>query len=467
MSSINKLKRPLLLLTDSLSTRVFFSSEIVQRLWVQTKGELDIVSLYDIDSIFSYQQWLDESSSDLIVQSQVDFFGEPARSCKQMLYQHIDGFLNKHFGFFPLAVRFCLQHNYHPERFRKKHSNSFLNLSLAFPFPRSTAIFTLLKKWFFSRHRFVPENICRTLDSKTSLIIASNLQTVSLQGYLNGAFQSDIPIIGHIGSWDHPVGKGVIFPYCEKYIVHNEYMLKKLVDQHDIEAGRVEISGWPQMDPFSTKRTLSEYEDLLRSYGLDPKFPCILIAGNSEGNAPHEPAFVERFVNWYTSEERDETYSLIFRPHPRDIIHDNWKKRFGFLLGKPNTHVQSANYADIDVLSMLLQHVTCVVTNAGTILLDSLVNDQPVVCVLYDEGGPSGSRFALNNVVGDHYKSLLNSGAFTIAHNFYEAVSGVNDAITTPLHLRLERKKIANEIAGIIDGKSGERISNIIAQYIR
>ena len=39
---------------------------------------------------------------------------------------------------------------------------------------------------------------------------------------------------------------------------------------------------------------------------------------------------------------------------------------------------------------MLLQHADAVVANAGTILLDALVNDRPAVCVLYDEGAPAG-----------------------------------------------------------------------------
>jgi hypothetical protein len=466
MSLMSKFKRPLLLLTDSLSTRVFFSSGIVQRVWLYTNGTMDIVALYDIDSVFSYRQWLDDSCKDLKVISSKEYLGISSANPKDFVCRQLDKVLDKYFGFFPLAVRFCVLHKYHLERLKKKHPNSFLNLSLAFPLPRSEILFTLLKKWFFSKYRFVPQNVRNALLTQVSVIITSNLQTVALQNYLNGAYQHRIPVIGHIGSWDHPVGKGVIFPYCKNYIVHNMYMYEKLVEQHDIKPENITISGWPQMDPFAIKRSISDFESLLQSYGLDPGLPCILIAGNSEGNAPYEPAFVERFVGWWINEDRKKQYSLIFRPHPRDIIKENWKKRFGFLLGKKNIYVQSANYADIDVLSLLLQHVRCVITNAGTILLDSLVNDRPVVCVLYDEGGPADCRFAKNNVVGDHYKSLLKSGAFTLAYSFEDVLLGVGDAIMRPERLKEDRKKIANEIAGVVDGKSGERVANIIIKAI-
>ncbi len=61
---------------------------------------------------------------------------------------------------------------------------------------------------------------------------------------------------------------------------------------------------------------------------------------------------------------------------------------------------------------MLLQHADAVVANAGTILLDALVNDRPAVCVLYDEGAPAGESWAAKNVVGKHYEELAASGAF-------------------------------------------------------
>ena len=52
--------------------------------------------------------------------------------------------------------------------------------------------------------------------------------------------------------------------------------------------------------------------------------------------------------------------------------------------------MQEPSHTDLDVLATLLQHADAVVSNAGTVLLDALVNDRPAVCVLYDEGAPAG-----------------------------------------------------------------------------
>ena len=54
------------------------------------------------------------------------------------------------------------------------------------------------------------------------------------------------------------------------------------------------------------------------------------------------------------------------------------EERFAAARDRPNVHVQQASFTDMEMLATLLQHADCVVTNAGTVLLDALVNDRPV-----------------------------------------------------------------------------------------
>ena len=465
MRTEKKDRHPLLLLTDSLSSRVFFSSGIVQRLWRACRSNIEIVALFDISSVFDYRQWL-KSDENISVKS-VDVFGiNRYLSISNAIKSTWDKWLDKYIGFFPLAVRFSILHNYHLCRFQKRHQNPFLNLSLAFPFPKSRRLFYFMYHWYFNSKRFISPPIIEYLEQNISYVIPTNLQFFSVQKYLFAADRLSIPIIGHIGSWDHPVGKGVVFPRCKKYIVQNGYMREKLVGQHDIPENKIIITGWPQMDLFSKRRNKREFRELLHEYRLDPEKPCILIAGNSEGNAPYEPNFVERFVNWWEGKGYNMEYSIIFRPHPRDIILDKWKTRYKVLFERNSIYVQSANYADIDILCLILQHVSCVVTNAGTILLDSIVNDRPVVCVLYDEGGPPGSSFALNNISGDHYRDLMKSDSFITAYDFESVTKGVRDSLENPSALKKQRKQISLKIVEKVDGNAGKRVADAILREI-
>ena len=97
-------------------------------------------------------------------------------------------------------------------------------------------------------------------------------------------------------------------------------------------------------------------------------------------------------------------------------------ERFAGALDRPGAAVQEPSHTDIDVLATLLQHADAVVSNAGTVLLDALVNDRPAVCVLYDEGAPPGESWAEKSVIGEHYRDVASSGAFHEARSFDEVV---------------------------------------------
>ena len=106
------------------------------------------------------------------------------------------------------------------------------------------------------------------------------------------------------------------------------------------------------------------------------------------------------------------------------------------------------------------------VANAGTIFLDALVNDRPAVCVLYDEGAPPGESWALKNVVGEHYRGLIESGAFLRADRFEEVVAGIELCLAQPTELADERRRVVQAVVGVVDGHAAERVVEAVAGVI-
>jgi UDP-N-acetylglucosamine:LPS N-acetylglucosamine transferase len=216
-------------------------------------------------------------------------------------------------------------------------------------------------------------------------VVVANVQSLQAVPYLNAARRLRLPTVGYVASWDHTVGKGIASPHVDRYVVQNEVMRDDLVRHHSIVAERVVVTGWPQSDVFARTRPRAEYDALLAVLGLDPARRVVLVAGNTPTNAPYEGRFVDRLVAWSSSLPPEDRAQLLFRPHPRDR---EWRERFAPALTAQHMAVQEPSYTDLDLLATLLQHVDCVVCNAGTILLDALANDRPAVCVLYDEGAP-------------------------------------------------------------------------------
>ena len=130
----------------------------------------------------------------------------------------------------------------------------------------------------------------------------------------------------------------------------------------------------------------------------------------------------------------------------------------------PNVHVQQASFTDMEILATLLQHADCVVANAGTILLDALVNDRPSVCVVYDEGAPPGESWAEKNVLGQHYRELLPSGAFLLASSFDEVAAGIERSLRAPAELAEERRRVCLDVVGEVDGHAADRVVDAIVE---
>jgi CDP-Glycerol:Poly(glycerophosphate) glycerophosphotransferase len=447
-----------LALPDQLSTRLFFDSGIVDRLAARLGDRLTLVLLLPDEEAAAWRARAPD------VRALADAELRPTReSPAAQLAHRLDQLLDRHAGYYPLAIRLNYRHGFHLQRMARGHGNWMLDLDRAGRLPRGQRIDRALERWYFSPRRYVPRPLLERMRLECGALVLSNVQPRKAVPYLTAARRLGVPVVAHVASWDHTVGKGVISPHCEMYVVQNRGMEDDLVRYHDIPSERIVVSGWPQTDIYFRQRPRNAYDELLRSFGLDPERPLVVVMGNTPTNMPYEGRFVERILVWWESQARGR-FSLLFRPHPRDR---EWRERFGSALGRTDVHVQEPSFRDFEQLATLLQHCDCVVTNAGTILLEALVNDRPAVCVLYDEGGPPGESWALKNVIGEHYRELAESGAFYKAERFEEVVEGVWRALANPSELADERRRIAREVVGEVDGRAADRVVDAIVGAVR
>ena len=293
------------------------------------------------------------------------------------------------------------------------------------------------------------------------MLVVSNIQTPGAATFLTASQRLRVPTVGYLASWDHTVGKGVVWPGLARYIVQNDLMRDDLVRYHGI-GGDVAVTGWPQSDAFAAPQPLGRFAGLLGGLGVDSALPTVLVTGNTPTNAPYEGRFVERLVAWWEEHGRGRL-GLVFRPHPRDRA---WRERYAAAVATAGVGTQEPSYTDLEDLATLLQHVAVVVTNAGTILLDAVANDRPVVCVVYDEGAPAGEHWAAKNILGEHYRQLLASNAFPLARGFDDVVTGIEDALHDPRARSEARRRVTHEVLGEVDGHAAQRVADAIVSQV-
>jgi hypothetical protein len=441
-----------LVLPDPFSSRLFFDTGIVALLRDRLGDRLE---LFLLDVGEQADAWR-ERAADARVTVPADLKASdlPAR---HKALRRADSWLDRRIGFYPLSLRQSLREGFNRERLQPGHQNWFLDPTNSGPVPQWAPLDPAMRRWHYGRFRYLEPNLAERLQAERPAVLLANIQMQSVVPFIVGARRYHLAIVGHIASWDHTVGKGIVSPDLRRYIVQNDVMRDDLARYHRIEPDRVVVTGWPQTDVFHRRRPRNEYDALLATLGLDASRPVVLVMGNTPTNAPYESQFVQRLVEWWEESGAASRFSLLFRPHPRDR---EWRERFKAALFREHAAVQEPSFTDLETLAVLLQHGDCVVANAGTILLDALVNDRPAVCVLYDEGASAGESWALKNVSGEHYKSLIESEAFYRANRFEEVVDGIERALAQPRELEAERARVAHDVVGEVDGRAAERVAD-------
>jgi hypothetical protein len=444
---------------DPMANRIFFECGIVERLREAFQDRLLAAFLLDPKHLEPWAQHLD--GLPVLQRGQL----MPVQvSLAERVVRRIDIELDMRIGFYPLAIRHSLRHAFHLGRMAPGHPHPFLDSSRAGPLPRTAGVEAAMARWHLSPRRYVPSALLARLRDDCRAHVVAHPQAHLSMPFLTAARRLRVPAIGYIASWDHQVGKGIISPHLDRYVVQNETMREDLGRFHGIDPGRVSVTGWPQTDVYQRRRTFNAYHALLGSLALPIDLPVVLYAGNAPNNSPYEQNMVSKFVEWWRVSPARSRFSLLFRPHPYD---NQVRKRYAAALEQPGVAVQRRSYADYDDLATLLQHVGCVVAGGGTILLEALVNDRPAVCVTYAEGAPPGFDATESaNLTGEHYRELIESQAFYRAGDFGELTAVLERALVNPAELAGEQRRVSREVVGDVDGRAAERVVEAIRETI-
>ena len=166
-------------------------------------------------------EWADRVPSGAPILHVDDLYPDAVR-LPERVARRTDRWLDERIGYYPLAIRLNLRHGFHRERMLPGHRNQLLDSSRVGPLPVRPGIERAMRRWHFSPAAPRRERASRAGSRPSGpRVVLSNLQMQSATPFIVLGRRLGLTSVGYVASWDHTVGKGVIWNDLARYVVQN------------------------------------------------------------------------------------------------------------------------------------------------------------------------------------------------------------------------------------------------------
>lgn len=347
---------------------------------------------------------------------------------------------------------------------RELLAGNYVDEKLGFPFPNSKKVYQFLYRVMYGQWICPDPNVYSFFaEIKPDVVVFLYSQTELLQPWYITAKKFKAKIVSVTGSWDRLTTKGHLFPDYDQYIVNSQKMLTEMVKYHGVNKHKIMNVGWPQMDHFFVKENLDR-KTFCQQHGLSAEAKIILFTANSERFGKSEPAVLDHIRTKMNTQAYAHPVSLLIRPHPND---NQWEER----LSSPESNASNellmkAEHGNIQLLGDLLKFVDVVISIQGSISLDAVAMDVPVINLSFDCNNVSESESIKRLYEMDHYHTITTSGAVRIVNSMDELDRTINEYISDASHDTDARQSLREKEVEPFDGKSSERMVSAVMQMV-
>lgn len=344
------------------------------------------------------------------------------------------------------------------------NAQRYADPKLGWPFPQSQALYHFLRPVYYWLWGNSPRVETFFDVNPIDVVVINFIQTTRVFPYINAAKRRGIPIIGMVGSWDNPTLKGPVFPGLDTYLVQSRYMAEQLSNHHDLGAGRIVVTGWPQMDIYHKMENLVGKGAFRTSLALAEESKLILFGANTSRLGEHEISILRHMRGELQAGNYGESTLLIIRPHPGD---GQWQQRFAEFMGVENILVQQPSYTDRVHFANLIKNVDIVISSAGTISLDAVAFDTCTINIAFDGDLvlPPDQSVALFYQL-EHYASIVETKGTILVHSYDELDSSLVRFLQAPEANSEGRQRLRSQHLDPFDGLASQRIADAIFDVI-
>ena len=339
-----------------------------------------------------------------------------------------------------------------------------------------SAFFHRLIRWL---DRFRPASGTMSVffeEHHPELLFATDVQDELDLDAMAAARTTNTPVVGMIRSWDNPTSSaGLVRVIPDTLLVWNPYIKRQMMKFQDISQEKIVVTGIPHFDWYGKEEMYCSREEFARQFGLDPAKKILLFAGIGTFLNPHESETVELVSEALKSGKLPDDVQILFRPHPNFLIEKERIDALGNVIfdNTVATYTGSERTSwemDRNKIAHLvnsLRHADVVVTTASTMTIDAVAFDKPVVCVAFDGKSEEPYFKSVRRFYHDytHYIEISKTKGFKIATSKEDLVHYINEYVRYPEHDADGRIRLREEFIGNPDGKSSERLADVLMDY--
>lgn len=280
-------------------------------------------------------------------------------------------------------------------------------------------------------------------------------------------------MIASILSFDNITKRGWMPVNYNTYLVWNKYNYEQTlrIYKEIKDPSRVHVVGAAQFDFYYNADNLLSKPAWMQIVGIPTnERKIILYAGGPGTLFPNEPQYLKHILDAIDSGEIKGNPLVLFRCHPVDNL-NKWKSCIGehknlvydiSWTGKEKLQYSNITTEDIKKLCSTLAYTDVHINLCSTMTLDGSAFKKPQIGPYYDEVKPRKQHLLQGMYQQDHFKPIINSQALMLAGSKQQLMSYINKALTNPDSVTQKSQKVLEEIITYTDGKSTDRVVNII-----
>jgi CDP-glycerol glycerophosphotransferase (TagB/SpsB family) len=237
--------------------------------------------------------------------------------------------------------------------------------------------------------------------------------------------------------------------------------------------------GLPHYDVYKKpKEFLEEKNSFYKRLNLDTNKKLLSYGAMGDYLFKHEGRVADELETIISNRSIKQPIQVLFRAHPRfdsplqrmknmkNVIPDLGAKKIG-------KDIPGSEIDQVDTFHMIntLYYSDIVITGASTMAIDAIALGRPVICVAYDLGLSEkeiGYWYSVKRFYDTytHFEALIQTGGVKVARSKEELAKYINAYLNDPKLDDNNRNILLHKFASPFDGKSGERLANILTEEI-